>query len=69
MAQPNKGPRDLLAVRPTRAVANRVREEATARGISYSQYAAEVLAAHFGLPATNPPADKGQEELPLQNTA
>lgn len=67
--QPSKGDRDFFGVRPTKTVGQRVREEAAMRGMYAGNLAAEILAAHYGLPATNPPANDSQEELPLQSTA
>ena len=50
MAQPHKGERVLVAARPPQAVYDVVRQRATQRGISISQYVADLLAIHVGRP-------------------
>lgn len=50
MAQPHKGDRVLIGVRPTLPVYNEVRRRAAELGMSMSQYAADVLAEHVGRP-------------------
>ncbi|AOS95142.1 MULTISPECIES: hypothetical protein [Mycobacterium avium complex (MAC)] len=50
MAQPHKGDRVLIGVRPTLPVYDEVRRRAAALGMSMSQYAADVLAQHVGRP-------------------
>lgn len=50
MAQPHKGDRVLLACRPPAVVYDDVRRRAAARGLSISQYVADLLAEHVGRP-------------------
>lgn len=69
VGQPHKGDRDFFAVRPTKTVGKRVREEAAKRGMHPGNFAAAIIAEHFDLPATNPPRSQSQEELPLKDSA
>lgn len=50
MAQPHKGPRAQIAFRPTRAVYDEIQARATARGLSMSQYVADMMAVALGMP-------------------
>ncbi len=65
MAQPHKGDRVLLASRPPKSVYEEIRDRATARGISISQYAADVLAQHVGRPDLVAELGREKEGLPL----
>lgn len=66
MAQPHKGDRELFATRLPLPVGDLVRAAAAQRGISMSEYLAQVVAAHHGradlVPATQL---KSRGELPL----
>jgi len=48
MAQPNKGDRVVTVTRLARPVWSDVHKAASERGMSISQYIADVLAAHIG---------------------
>lgn len=48
MAQPHKGERVVTVTRLARPVWSDVQQAATDRGMSISQYIADVLAAHVG---------------------
>lgn len=48
MAQPHKGDRAQIMCRPVLPVYEEIRARAAARGMSMSQYAADVLAQHVG---------------------
>lgn len=50
MAQPHKGDRAQIMCRPVVPVYEEIRRRAAARGMSMSQYAADVLAEHVGRP-------------------
>ena len=50
MAQPHKGDRAQIMCRPALDVYAEIRSRASARGMSMSQYAADVLAQHVGRP-------------------
>lgn len=50
MAQPHKGDRAQIMCRPVLPVYEEIRRRASARGMSMSQYAADVLAEHVGRP-------------------
>lgn len=64
MAQPHKGDRVLIASRPLRDVYDGVQQRAAARGVSISQYTADVLANHIGREDLVRDLDK-REGLPL----
>lgn len=66
MAQPHKGARALIAARPAQPVYEEIRRRAADLGISISQYASDVLAAHIGRPDLVRELDKERSEgLPL----
>lgn len=50
---PHKGPRDQFIARPTLDVGARIREDSKRTGKCNSDIVAEILAAHYGLPAYN----------------
>lgn len=63
MAQPFKGPRGQIMVRPTLPVYEAIRARATERGLPMSQFCADMLAAAMGMP--DEVRDLGAEVLPL----
>jgi predicted DNA binding CopG/RHH family protein len=63
MAAPHKGDRELIGARPLRPVYEAVKNNAADRGISISQYVADVLAVHVGRPDLV--RALGQEVLPV----
>lgn len=65
MAQPHKGDRAQIMCRPLLPVYEEVRARATAKGISMSQYAADVLAEHVGRPDLVRELSRADEGLPL----
>ncbi|BDZ44050.1 hypothetical protein GCM10025865_33490 (plasmid) [Paraoerskovia sediminicola] len=72
----SKGDRDQFITRTARPVGDVLRERAEAAGLTYSDYIANVLAAHVGLPELAPSADapgQGQfnmtEEVVYQQSA
>ena len=69
--RPHKGDRVLIASRPSRVVADLVRQRADEAGLSISDYVAKVLAEVHGGPEAGPqlPANTNQEVLPLGKTA
>ncbi len=69
--RPHKGDRVLIASRPSRIVADLVRQRAAEAGLSISDYVAKVLAEVHGVPEAGPqlPANTSQEVLPLGKTA
>ncbi|MCX4099271.1 toxin-antitoxin system [Nocardia sp. alder85J] len=50
MAQPHKGDRELTQSRLARPVYDEVKKRAKARGVSISQYIADVMALHVDRP-------------------
>lgn len=50
MAQPHKGDRELTQSRLARDVYNEVKQRAGDKGVSISQYIADVMAMHVGRP-------------------
>jgi hypothetical protein len=50
MPRPRKGDRVELLTRPERIVSDKIKQKAAARGISVSQYVADLLAVHAGHP-------------------
>jgi hypothetical protein len=54
MAGRYKGPRDQFIVRPTAEVGALIRKEAAEAGAPFTEFCAEILAKHYGLPAENP---------------
>lgn len=64
MAQPHRGDRHLVASRLPRKVADAVQAEAKRRGLSNSEYIAQVLATAHGFTPSEPPRGK-QEALPI----
>lgn len=64
MAQPHKGDRAQIMCRPVLPVYSEIRRLAEEHGMSMSQYAADVLAAHVGRPDLIRELDN-QEVLPL----
>ncbi len=69
--RPHKGDRVLIASRPSRVVADLVRQHADEAGLSISDYVAKVLAEVHGVPVSGPqlPDNTSQEVLPLGKTA
>ena len=65
MGQPHKGERVLLQSRPVLPVWEAVHERAAEAGLSVSQYVADVLARHVGLPEYVRELDTKPEGLPL----
>lgn len=60
------GDRDEFITRPTAAIGKRIREDTkNGTSMSYSQFIANILAAHYGLPAVNDPVVEIQQELPM----
>lgn len=60
------GPREEFRTRPTAAISKRIHEDTkNGTAISYSQFIANILAQHYGLPAYNDPAAELQQELPM----
>jgi len=64
--QPHKGPRDQFITRPTEAVGKRVRQEAEEKNLPYGTVIANILADHYGLPATNVTAIAGPRQELLE---
>lgn len=65
MPRQRKGDRAELLTRPDRIVCEQIKQKAAARGISVSQYVADLLALHVGLPHLVRELDKDKEVLPL----
>jgi len=63
MPRQRKGDRVELLTRPERIVSDKIKQKAGARGISVSQYVADLLAAHVGHPELVRELDK--EVMPL----
>jgi hypothetical protein len=68
MSRESKGERWVLTVRPDREVSERVKQLAAETGASsVSQYVADLLALHVGMPERL--RELNQEVLPLRTTA
>ncbi|WP_241777330.1 toxin-antitoxin system [Mycobacterium intracellulare] len=66
MPQYNKGDRAGQTIRPEREVMERVKQRAAAAGVSsVSQYVADLLAVHVGLPHLVRELNRDEEVLPL----
>ncbi|SLH35471.1 toxin-antitoxin system [Mycobacteroides abscessus] len=65
MPAPHKGDRLAHTIRPPREVSDALRAEAAARGLSLSQYVADLLAIHIGRPDLARGLGKENEGLPL----
>jgi hypothetical protein len=66
MPQHNKGERPTHSVRPDREVSERLKQKVAEAGVSsLSQYVADLLALHVGLPHLVRELDKKTEVLPL----
>lgn len=65
MAQHHKGPRRQIATRVHDDVFDVVRDRSTARGLSMSQWIADVLAEYVGRPDLVRELNRNSEELPL----
>lgn len=63
MPRPRKGDRVELLTRPERIVSDTIKQQAAARGMSVSQYVADLLAIQAGYPELVRELDK--EVLPL----
>lgn len=63
MPRQRKGDRVELLTRPERIVSNLIKQKAAARGMSVSQYVADLLAVHVGHPELVRELDK--EVMPL----
>ncbi|HPY24894.1 MAG TPA: toxin-antitoxin system [Mycobacterium sp.] len=63
MPRARKGDRVELLTRPDRIVSDKIKERAAQRGTSVSQYVADLLAAHVGMPELV--RELGSEVLPL----
>jgi hypothetical protein len=63
MPRPRKGDRVELLTRPERLVSEKIKQQAAARGMSVSQYVADLLAIQAGHPELVRELDK--EVLPL----
>jgi len=63
MAQPHKGDRAQIMCRPRLPVYEEIRRRAAESGLSMSQYVADLLATHVGMPELVRELDK--EVLPL----
>jgi hypothetical protein len=63
MPRQRKGDRVELLTRPERIVSDKIKQKAGARGISVSQYVADLLAVHVGHPELVRELDK--EVMPL----
>lgn len=67
IGRPNKGDRDAIMTRPSRALGDVVREAADKQGLSISDYVANLLAREHGFPVADQDQDQGV--LPLGRTA
>ncbi|QNI15346.1 toxin-antitoxin system [Mycobacterium kubicae] len=66
MPRPTKGDRKVVMVRPPRIVAERLEQRWRAAGASsLSQYLADLLAVHVGLPELAAELNRVEEVLPL----
>lgn len=66
MPRQTKGDRKVVMVRPPRIVAERLEQERRAAGAtSLSQYLADLLAVHVGLPGLAVELNHAEEVLPL----
>ncbi|MCV7316207.1 MULTISPECIES: toxin-antitoxin system [Mycobacteriaceae] len=65
MAQPNKGQRRQITPRLAAEVYAEVQRRAQERGMSTSQYVADVMAAHVGRPDLIRELNRTEEALPL----
>lgn len=66
MPQHNKGERPTHSVRPDREVSERLKQMVAAAGVSsLSQYVADLLAIHVGLPHLVRELKQDKEVLPL----
>jgi hypothetical protein len=65
MPRPRKGDRVELLTRPERVVSDKIKQQAATRGMSVSQYVADLLAVHAGYPELVRELDKEVEGLPL----
>lgn len=65
MPAEHKGDRLAHTIRPPRAVSDALRAEAASHGLSLSQYVADLLAIHVGLPDLARDLGRSDEGLPL----
>jgi len=65
MPRPRKGDRAELLTRPDRIVSDKIKEKAAKQGISVSQYVADLLAVHVGLPELVRELDQGVMPLAM----
>lgn len=65
MPRPRKGDRVELLTRPERIVSDTIKQQAAERGMSISQYVADLLAIQAGHPELVRELDKQAEGLPL----
>lgn len=65
MPAQHKGDRLAHTIRPPRMVSDALRAEAAARGLSLSQYVADLLAIHVGRPDLARDLGRADEGLPL----